>query len=168
MTALRVLGIDCGTTSTGYGVIESDGQKERVLDFGVIRASPRLTLPQRLRYIHQQVEKLLKRFAPDAVAIEEVFLAANVKSLRQMSQVRGVVLLAAERFHRPVRAYSATTVKSSVCFGGAEKHQVRHMVQRLLALPEPPEPADASDALAVALCHIRHAHAEQRAASPGR
>lgn len=155
MATLRVLGIDCSTTSTGYGVVETDGQRCRALGFGVIRSSSRQTLAQRLKHIHQEIEKLLKRFSPDAVAMEEVFLASNVKSAMQMSQVRGVVLLAAEHAHRPVRAYSAATVKNSVVgYGKAEKHQVQLMVQRLLALPEPPEPADASDALAVALCHI--------------
>ena len=168
MAGLRVLGIDCSTTSTGFGVVESDGHCCRALEYGVIRAPRRLTLAQRLKHIHQEIEKLLKRFAPDAVAMEEVFLASNVKSAMQMSQVRGVVLLAAERAHRPVRAYSALTVKSSVVgYGRAEKHQVQHMVQRLLALPEPPEPPDASDALAVAICHIHNEHAQRKLPSLG-
>lgn len=168
MASLRVLGIDCGTTATGYGIVESDGQRSRVLSFGVIRATRRLTFPQRLKHIHQEVEKLLKRFAPDMVAIEEVFQAYNVRSAMQLSQVRGVVLLAAERARRPVHEYAAVTVKSSVVgYGGAEKHQVQQMVQRLLALPEPPEPTDASDALAVALCHLRNEEVRRRLAAQG-
>ncbi|MFQ5817469.1 MAG: crossover junction endodeoxyribonuclease RuvC [Terriglobia bacterium] len=168
MAGLRVLGIDCGSTSTGYGVVESDGRSCRVLGFGVIRASRQLRFAQRLKRIHQQVEKLLKRYAPDAIAIEKVFLASNVKSQMQMSQVCGVVLLAAERAQRPVHEYSARTIKSSmVGFGGAEKHQVQLMVQRLLDLPKPPEPADASDALAVALCHIRIEEGQRKAAGRG-
>lgn len=168
MASLRVLGIDCGTTTTGYGVVESDGQRCRVLRFGVIQTSPRLPFPQRLKRIHQEIERLLKRFAPDAVAVEEVFQAANVKSAMYLNQVRGVVLLAAARAQRPVREYSATTVKKSVVGAGdAEKHQVQHMVQRLLALPKLPEPPDAADALAVALCHIHHDQAERKLASLG-
>ncbi|MFQ5925914.1 MAG: crossover junction endodeoxyribonuclease RuvC [Terriglobia bacterium] len=168
MAALRVLGIDCSTTSTGYGVVESDGRNCRALGFGVIRTSRRLTFAQRLKHIHREIEKLLRRYAPDAIAIEEVFLACNVKSAMQMSQVRGMVLLAAERAQRPVREYSARTIKSSmVGFGGAEKHQVQLMVQRLLSLPNPPNPTDASDALAVALCHIHNEEGERKAASLG-
>lgn len=163
-----MLGIDCGTTSTGYGIVESQGQVCRALSFGVIRASARLPLPQRLKHIHRQLEKLLRRFDPDAVAVEEVFQAFNVKSAMQLNQVRGVVLLAAARAQRPVREYSALVVKGSVVgYGRAEKHQVQHMVQRLLALPQPPEPADASDALAVALCHIHHEGALRPSASAG-
>ncbi|MBI4461481.1 MAG: crossover junction endodeoxyribonuclease RuvC [Acidobacteria bacterium] len=157
---VRVLGIDCGTTRTGYGVVESRGPACRALSFGVIRASARQTLAQRLKHIHRELEKLIRRFDPDAVAVEEVFQAFNVKSAMQLNQVRGVVLLAAARAQRPVREYSALVVKKSVVgYGRAEKHQVQHMVQRLLALPEPPEPADASDALAVALCHLHHERA---------
>mgnify|MGYP001089399522 CR=1 FL=1 len=154
---MRVLGIDCGSTSTGYGVIETDGRTCRVLDYGAICPGRRQTFAQRLKRIHQQVVRLLERFRPEAVALEEVFQALNVKSAMHLSQVRGVVLLAAARANLPVCEYSAATVKKSVVgYGGAEKHQVQQMVQRLLALPNPPEPPDAADALAVALCHIRH------------
>ena len=169
MASLRVLGFDCGTTSTGYGVVEADGSRCRVLDFGVIRTRSRMTFAQRLKAIHEEAEKLLKRFTPDSVAIEEVFQAFNVKSAMHLSQVRGIILLAAERARLPVREYSALTVKSSIVgYGRAEKHQVQQMVQRLLGLARPPEPADASDALAVALCHIHHEQAQRRAASSTR
>jgi len=103
------------------------------------------------------------------VALEEVFQAFNVKSALQLSQVRGVVLLAAARAKLPVCEYSALTVKSSVVgYGRAEKHQVQHMVQRLLALPKLPEPSDAADALAVALCHIRHHESMRRKLAPAK
>lgn len=153
---MRVLGIDCGINSTGYGVIETDGCTCRVLDYGAIRPGRRQTFAQRLRCIHQDMERLLKRFRPDTVALEKVFQGSNVKTAMQLSQVQGVVLLAAARANLPVCEYWASTVKSSVARGRPKKHQVQQMMQRLLALPKIPEPSDAADALAIALCHIRH------------
>jgi crossover junction endodeoxyribonuclease RuvC len=150
-----VLGIDCGSLATGVGVIESNGRGYRVLHYGAIRPGRSLPFADRLERIHREVEDLVARFRPDSIALEEVFQAFNVKSAMQLSQVRGVVLLAAARAGLPVREYSALTVKSSVVgYGRAEKLQVQRMVQRLLDLPAPPEPADAADALAVAICHL--------------
>ena len=152
---MRVLGIDCGSARTGVGVIESDGRGYRVVHYGAI--APRRSRPfaDRLQEIHQELNRLLRRFRPHTVALEQVFQAYNVKSAMQLSQVRGVVLLAAARAGLTVSEYSALTVKSSVVgYGRAEKHQVQRMVQRRLGLPEPPQPDDAADALAVALCHL--------------
>ena len=111
--------------------------------------------PARLAHIYRELCALLERFHPQSVALEQVFQARNVKSALQLSQVRGVVQLAAALSGLPVREYSALTVKKSVVgYGQAEKHQVQRMVQRLLGLTSAPEPQDASDALAVALCHL--------------
>ena len=150
-----MLGVDCGSSATGVGVLESDGRGARVLHFGAIRPGRSQAFPARLEHIHRELEKLVLRFRPDSIAVEQVFQAYNVKSAMQLSQVRGVVLLAAARAGLPVSEYSALAIKRGVVgYGRAEKHQVQRMVQRLLALPAPPEPEDAADALAVALCHL--------------
>ncbi|MFQ5662866.1 MAG: crossover junction endodeoxyribonuclease RuvC [Terriglobia bacterium] len=162
---MRVLGVDCGSFGTGVGVVESDGRGYRVLHYGAIRPARSAAFADRLNHIHQELERLVKRFRPDTIALEQVFQAFNVKSAMQLSQVRGVVLLAAARAHLPVSEYSALAVKSGVVgYGRAEKHQVQRMVQHLLALPAPPEPDDAADALAVALCHIHTETARRRLA----
>ncbi len=110
----------------------------------------------------------MARFHPHTIALEQVFQAYNVKSAMQLSQVRGVVLLAAARAHLPVSEYSALAIKQSIVgYGRAEKHQVQKMMQRLLALPAPPEPEDAADALAVALCHLQMETTRRRLASKG-
>lgn len=137
------------------GVLESDVRGARVLHYGAICPARSRAFADRLEQIHHELEKLVERFHPDTIAVEQVFQAYNVKSALQLSQVRGVVLLAAARAGIPVSEYSALTVKRSVVgYGRAEKRQVQRMVQRLLALPEMPEPEDAADALAVALCHL--------------
>ncbi len=152
---MRVLGVDCGSRSTGFGVIESDGRNYQVLGYGAIRPARSQNFAERLLHIQVELDKLVERYQPNSIAVEQVFQAFNVKSAMHLSQVRGIVLLTAARAHLPVREYSALAVKSSVVgYGRAEKHQVQGMVQRLLALPALPEPDDAADALAVALCHI--------------
>lgn len=163
---MRVLGIDCGSFGTGVGVIESDGRNYRVLHYGAIRPARSKPFAQRLEQIHRELEKLVDHYRPETIALEQVFQAFNVKSAMHLSQVRGVVLLAAARAGLPVSEYSALTVKSSVVgYGRAEKHQVQRMVQRLLALSALPQPDDAADALAVALCHIHTETTRLRLAS---
>lgn len=154
---MRVLGVDCGSRSTGYAVLESDGRRHKVLVYGAIRPRRVKTFAGRLQFIHSELEKLLKEYRPTVVAVEQVFQAYNVKSALQLSQVRGLVLLAAANAGLPVSEYAATSIKSCVVgYGHAQKRQVQVMVQRLLDLPELPEPDDAADALAVALCHIHN------------
>lgn len=154
---MRVLGVDCGSRSTGFAVLESDGRRYQVLDFGAIQPKRVKTFADRLHYIHQALEKLVEEYQPTEVAVEQVFQAFNVKSAQHLGQVRGVVLLAAAKAGLPVAEYSATLVKTSVVgYGRAQKQQVQLMVQRILKLKEKPEPHDAADALAVALCHIHH------------
>jgi crossover junction endodeoxyribonuclease RuvC len=156
---MRVLGIDCGGEYTGYGVVEmySSG-KLCCLTCGAIKLSPREALPRRLSRIFTQLGELIAEHQPDEVAIEDVFYALNVKSALKLGQVRGVAMLAAAVAGLDVAEYSPLTIKSSVVgYGRAEKQQVQHMVTRLLALPQPPEPMDASDALAIAICHLHTA-----------
>jgi crossover junction endodeoxyribonuclease RuvC len=153
---MRVLGIDCGGEYTGYGVVEihSSG-KLRCLTCGAIKLSAREPLPRRLSRIYMQLGAIIAEHQPDEVAIEDVFYALNVKSALKLGQIRGVAMLAASSAGLAVAEYSPLTIKSSVVgYGRAEKHQVQSMVMRLLELPAPPEPLDASDALAIAICHL--------------
>ena len=156
---MRVLGIDCGGEYTGFGVVEMDGNgKLRCLSCGAIKLSPREALPRRLSRIYMQLGAIISEHQPDEVAIEDVFYALNVKSALKLGQVRGVAMLAAAAAGLEVAEYSPLTVKSSVVgYGRAEKHQVQQMVTRLLDLSSPPEPLDASDALAIAICHLHTA-----------
>jgi crossover junction endodeoxyribonuclease RuvC len=153
---MRVLGIDCGGEYTGYGVVEmyADG-KLCCLTCGAIKLSLREALPRRLSRIYLQLGAIISEYRPEEVAIEDVFYALNVKSALKLGQVRGVAMLAAAAAGLEVAEYSPLTIKSSVVgYGRAEKHQVQHMVTRLLELSSPPEPMDASDALAIAICHL--------------
>jgi crossover junction endodeoxyribonuclease RuvC len=153
---MRVLGIDCGGAYTGYGVVEmhSDGRL-CCLTCGAIKLSTREPLPLRLSRIFSQLGEIILEHRPHQVAIEDVFYALNVKSALKLGQVRGVAMLAAASAGLEVAEYSPLTIKSSVVgYGRAEKQQVQHMVTRLLELAEPPQPMDASDALAIAICHL--------------
>ena len=153
---MRVMGIDCGGEYTGYGVVEmSERGALCCLTCGAIKLSTREPLPRRLSRIFTQLAEIITEHHPDEVAIEDVFYALNVKSALKLGQVRGVAMLAAASAGLEVAEYSPLTIKSSVVgYGRAEKQQVQHMVTRLLALAVAPEPMDASDALAIAICHL--------------
>ncbi len=155
---MRVLGIDCGSERTGYGVIETDGRTYRLLGMGTIVTSPRQAFENRLLAIGRGLREQLDRFRPDAVAVEEVFYAVNVKTALKLSHVRGVALMTIAEAGLSLAEYSALEVKSSVVgYGRAEKHQVQRMVASLLKLDVPIESEDASDALAIAICHANRA-----------
>jgi crossover junction endodeoxyribonuclease RuvC len=153
---MRVLGVDPGSDITGYGVVESDGQHHTLIECAGIRAPSRnSSFAERLLVIGRKLEEVIERLRPDACAVEEVFFAVNVKTALKLGQVRGVVLMTAARALVPVFEYSPLEVKSAlVGYGRAQKHQVQEMVRLLLNLKDPPTPLDASDALAVAICHI--------------
>jgi crossover junction endodeoxyribonuclease RuvC len=156
---MRVFGIDCGTEITGFGVVEPDesGREPRLVckAFGSIRLRKTKATPERLEQVFQELTAELDRWQPDAVAIEEVFYSVNPKTALKLGQVRGVALLAAARKGVPVAEYAPLKIKSSVVgYGLAHKEQVQYMVARLLGLSELPQPADAADALAIAICHI--------------
>jgi crossover junction endodeoxyribonuclease RuvC len=165
---MRILGIDCGTEYTGYGVVDllSDNRNnDRLVCVvcGAIKVSPRDPMPTRLSLISIGLRQLISLHCPDSVAIEDVFYAANVKSALKLGQVRGVAMLAAASAGLEVAEYSPLSIKSAVVgYGRAEKHQVQQMVTRLLNLAEIPEPADAADALAIAICHLHTAATHQR------
>src|SRR6201993_4326972 len=153
---MRVLGIDCGGEYTGYGVVEMHATgKLSCLTCGAIKLSTRDKLPTRLSRIYMHLGAIISHHQPREVAIEDFFYALNVKSALKLGQVRGVAMLAAASAGLEVSEYSPLTIKSSVVgYGRAEKQQVQHMVTRLLDLPVPPETLDASDALAIAICHL--------------
>jgi crossover junction endodeoxyribonuclease RuvC len=162
-----VLGVDPAAAGpTGYGVVESDGRDCRMLRFGTLAAAAKMPLPARLREIHGLVARLLKEFSPDAVAVESVFTALNMKTALALAEVRGVVLLAAAQRNIPVHSYAPREVKASVAgYGHATKQQMQLMVRAMLGMTVTPEPSDAADALAVALCHIYSAPARLRLAA---
>ena len=153
-----VLGIDPGTASTGYGVVRSQNSRFQALEAGVIQTPAGTPLEQRLADIHEQVGELLDRFEADAMAVEELYFGANVRTAFAVGQGRGVVLLAAGQRGVPTGSYTPQQVKAAVCgHGRADKDQVGRMVARLLGLPDVPRPDHAADALAVAVCHLNRA-----------
>jgi crossover junction endodeoxyribonuclease RuvC len=167
---MRVLGIDCGTEYTGFGVVELclDG-KLVCLTCGAVKLSPREPLPLRLATIFERLGEIIQEHRPDNVAIEGIFYALNVKSALKLGQVRGVAMLAASTAGLEVIEYAPLTIKSAVVgYGRAEKQQVQHMVTRLLNLSEIPEPPDAADALAIAICHLHTAATLERQSAVAR
>lgn len=176
---MRVFGIDCGSETTGYGVVETSQPPGRAshapeltpIAFGGISPPKKQTLPDRLAFVHARLATLLDQHQPDVVAVEEVFYSVNAKSALKLGHVRGIALLAIANAGLPLAEYAPLTIKSTVTgYGLAQKEQVQFMVARLLNLPEPPQPADAADALAIAICHIHHAQtlAAQQPASPAK
>ena len=159
---IRVLGIDCGSNATGYGLIDTNGRASTVVESGVIRPRSQSPFSDRLCYISRLLREIIHRHSPGAVAIEGVFHSINSRSALQLGHVRGVALLAAAEAELPIHEYSPLQVKSSVVgYGRAEKMQVQEMVKMLLRLDARP-PEDAADALAVALCHAHHSHSLAR------
>ncbi|HEX6881248.1 MAG TPA: crossover junction endodeoxyribonuclease RuvC [Terriglobales bacterium] len=156
---MRVMGIDCGGEYTGYGVVEQIESGDLIcLEVGAIRLSPQDRLEHRLDRIFVQLTAIIERAKPEIVAIEDVFHAANSKTALKLGHVRGVAMLSAARCGLEVVAYAPLTVKSAVVgYGKAEKSQVQMMVARLLRLQTVPEPSDAADALAIAICHLHTA-----------
>lgn len=153
---MRVLGVDPGTSVTGFGVVmTAPGCTGRLVECGVLRPRAADTLPLRLKIIHEGVRELLERHRPDVVAVEGVFYGANVRSTVVLAHARGVILLAAAEAGLPVVEYSPAMIKKAVTGRGAAlKPQVGFMVARLLQLAEAPHPADAADGVAVALTHL--------------
>lgn len=153
-----VLGIDPGLAATGFGVVQRRSGRIAALDGGVIETRADLPLERRLACIHTDVDDLLLRHEPDAVALEELYFGQNARSAFAVGQARGVIILAAGQRRIPCSSYTPQQVKGAVCgTGRAPKEQVARMVAALLALPSPPQPHHAADALAVAICHANHA-----------
>lgn len=155
---MRIVGVDCGTERTGYGVIDSDGRDHRLVAWGVVESGGGRPLARRILEISQGLEQALAAWQPEEAAVEEVFYAANVKTALKLAHVRGAVLMLLARTGLPCAEYSPLEVKTSVVgYGRAGKEQVRKMVASLLDLARPLPSEDASDALAVAICHATRA-----------
>ncbi len=159
---MRVFGIDCGTEWTGYGVVDLEetprASRLRPVCAGAIRLPKKEPLAVRLAMVHRELSALIAAHQPTAISIEEVFYSVNAQSALKLGHVRGVALLAAAGSGLPVFEYAPLRIKSTVVgYGLAKKEQVQYMVAQLLELERVPEPADAADALAIAICHIRYA-----------
>jgi crossover junction endodeoxyribonuclease RuvC len=169
----RVLGVDPAATGpTGYGVIETNGRDWRMLDYGALKVPAqrqRERVGAVLQDVHELLCRLIEEFSPDALAVESVFAALNLRTALRLAEVRGVVLLAAAQHGLEVHSYSPREVKACVAgYGHADKRQMQLMVRALLAMTVTPEPPDAADALAVALCHVQAEQARRRFGIPGR
>ena len=152
---MKIFGIDPGSDRTGYGCVETDGSRHRLVTSGVIRTPTAATFPEKLLSIHTGLATLIGECQPDCVAIENLFHAVNARSALKLGHARGVAMLAAVEAGLPIAEYTPAEVKRSVVgYGRAEKHQVQRMVTLILGLAVVPTPHDASDALAVAICHI--------------
>jgi crossover junction endodeoxyribonuclease RuvC len=168
---VRVLGVDPAAAGpTGYGIVESDGRRCRMLHYGALRVTPKRQKEcagAALQDVHTLLCGLIEKFMPDAMAVESVFTALNVRTALRLAEVRGVVLLAAAQHGVAVHSYAPREVKASIAgHGQADKRQMQLMVRALLSMSETPEPADAADALAVALCHLQREQARRRFALP--
>lgn len=152
---MRVFGIDPGSGRTGYGCVDSDGSRRRLVTCGAITTVSGATLPEKLSAIHATLRALLATHRPDCVAIENLFHARHARSALILGHARGVAMLAAVDAGLPVVEYSPAEVKVAVVgYGRAEKHQMQQMVKLLLGLDSVPTPHDAADALAIAICHL--------------
>ena len=151
---MRVFGIDPGSARTGYGCLDTDGSRHRLVTCGALTTPTKAALPEKLRYIHDHLLDLIRSSKPDCVAIENLFHARNVRSALVLGHARGVAVLAAVEAGLPIAEYTPAEIKVAVVgYGRAEKLQMQHMVKILLGLDTAPAPHDAADALAIAICH---------------
>ena len=158
-----VMGIDPGSNCTGYGFVEEVKGQLRVIHWGAVKTKAKQAFPERLKLIYNELVQVIREFSPDVVAVEDLFFAKNVKSALKLGQTRGATLMAAVNENVAIAEYSPLEVKQSVVgYGRADKIQVQDMVTALLGLKEKPEPFDASDALAVAICHLHTAQSQTR------
>lgn len=152
-----IMGIDPGTAIVGYGIIKYENRKIEVLDYGCIYTDKGLDMSKRLNIIYSELDKLIEKYNPVSIAIEEIFYFKNNKTVISVSQARGVILLCCERNKVKTASYTPLQVKMGITgYGRAEKKQIQLMVQRMLKLEEIPKPDDAADALAIALTHVNN------------
>jgi crossover junction endodeoxyribonuclease RuvC len=160
---MRVLGIDPGSQTLGWGVVDGTGSRYVLVDFGTIRSNREEQFSRRLLNIYNGIADIIERHSPDVLSVEDTFYAANVQAALKLGQVRGTMLLIAEQWGLTVAEYAPRLVKSTVVgYGNAEKHQVAEMVKILLGLKSAPKPHDAADALALAICHFHHSGVEEK------
>ena len=156
---MRILGIDPGTIVMGYGVIESRDEEATLIDCGVLTTKSRSPIGERLSYLYNELVQIVSKFQPDVVAIEQPFVAKNAKSALAIGRAQAVAILVAANRDIPVHEYTPTRIKQQVAsYGASSKEQVQEMVRLQLGLSQAPQPSDAADALAVALCHLGEIH----------
>ncbi len=156
---MRILGIDPGTKSMGYGVIESRDDEIALIDCGALVSSERSPIGERLSYLYRELLEIIQRHRPETVVVEQPFLAKNVRSALAIGRAQAIALLAAASKGVPSHEYTPAQIKRMVAnYGASSKEQVQEMVRLQLGLAEAPHPDDAADALAVAICHLREAH----------
>ncbi len=164
---MRILGIDPGIAIVGFGVIDCQGSRLQMVQYGAVNTAAGLPLATRLVQIERDIEELIDLFEPDEIAVEELFFTKNITTGIAVAHGRGVILCAAEKKGIPIYEYTPMQVKQAVVgYGLAEKRQVMDMVRRLLKLKAVPRPDDAADALAIALCHARSATSLLRRKDP--
>ncbi len=157
-----ILGVDPGTAITGYGVLQSDGDDLSVIDYGAIITPADWLMPRRLQHIYQELTALIAQHTPTDAAIEKLFFSKNVRTALSVGQARGVALLAAAQAGLTIHEYTPLQIKQAVVgYGRAEKQQIQQMVKMLLQLAAIPQPDDAADALAIAICHAHSARYEE-------
>jgi len=155
---MRVLGIDPGSETLGWGVVEGSGLKYSLVDFGTVKSSAKQAFSKRLLKVYQGVTEVIDKYSPEVLAVEDTFYAVNVGVALKLGQVRGAMLLLAEQRGLAIAEYSPRLIKQTVVgYGAAEKQQVQEMVKILLRMKTAPTPHDAADALAIAICHFHHA-----------
>ncbi len=165
---MKILGIDPGTLVMGYGLIESDGSETALVDYGAITVPERLKISERLKYLYKELLKVMRQYKPDIAAIESPFVAKNVKSAMAIGRAQAIALLAAANQRIPTHEYTPAQVKLRVAsYGASSKEQIQEMVRLQLGLAETPQPNDAADALAVALCHVQQMHISDVTAEQG-
>ena len=151
---MKILGIDPGIARCGWGVIEADGSRLKVLGYGCVETNSKKEVSRRLKEIHKEITEIIAKYSPQCLSVEELFFNTNTKTAFVVGQARGVVLLAASQKNLPVFIYTPLQVKVAVTgYGRAEKNQVGSMIKTLLSLKESPKPDDTADALAVAITH---------------
>ncbi len=152
---MRILGIDPGTAITGYGIVDEIDKKIKLVEYGVIRTSPKQTASERLEIIAADLKKVINDFKPDHCAVEKLFFSTNAKTAIKVGEARGVILLTIVKENILINEYTPLEVKLAITgYGKADKKQIQYMVKNLLKLQETPQPDDAADALAIAICHI--------------
>lgn len=163
---MRVLGIDPGSETLGWGVVDGSGTRYVLVDFGTVKSDPKQAFSKRLLNIYDGVATVIEQHSPDVLAVEDTFYAVNVGVALKLGQVRGTMLLLAEQWGLEIAEYAPRLVKQTVVgYGNAEKAQVGQMVKALLAMKSPPKPHDAADALAIAICHFHHSGVKAKIAA---
>ena len=165
---MKILGIDPGTVVMGYGVIESDGEAIGLVDYGAIKVPESATIGERLSLLYNKLTEVIHAHHPDVVAVEQPFISKNVKSAMAIGRAQAIAILAAANNRLPVREYTPARIKQTVAsYGAGSKEQVQEMVRLQLGLAQSPQPADAADALAVAICHVQETRLENLIAGKG-